>query len=224
MEKNPRMLQSGPPPFEPVNEPERTRIAREIHDDLGGNLAAIKMALALLTRRLPPENPILSEKAAYVDALVDRTIDAMHRIIDDLRPGVLDLGLVAALEWQVREFGKQLGVPCEFLADAREPALDPDQVIGLFRIVQEALTNIGKHAGASRVQVRLAASANNLRLEVADNGRGIGPSERARLASHGIRGMRERAHALGATLALTQAPGGGTVVAISLPLPGGGAA
>ncbi|MCL6484750.1 MAG: two-component sensor histidine kinase, partial [Janthinobacterium lividum] len=145
-----------------VKEHERTRLARELHDDLGGNLTAIKMALAMLTRRLPADDPLLQEKADYVDALVDRSIDAVHRISLDLRPSMLDLGLVAALDWQVKEFARQAGIECQFMSNRQHIELELDQATSLFRIAQEALTNIAKHAQASKVSVRLARQRQHL--------------------------------------------------------------
>ncbi|MFC7287720.1 histidine kinase [Herminiimonas glaciei] len=202
-----------------VKEKERTRIAREIHDDLGGNLTAIKMALALLTRRLPGKSPELLEKAAYVESLVDRTIETVHRIAGDLRPGILDFGLVAAIDWQSKEFEKQLGIPCEFITNQTEIDLDLDQATALFRIFQEALTNIAKHAQASLVTVQLMHAPQYVRLEIIDNGRGIELADRAKPKSFGIRGMVERSVAMGGSLSVSTAPKGGTVVAINLPLP-----
>lgn len=205
--------------IEQVKEQERTRIAREIHDELGGNLTAIKMALAMLTRRLPADQPQLADKAAYVEALVDRTIDAVHRISLDLRPSMLDFGIVAALAWQVREFEKQVGYPCSMRANADEIELGLDASTALFRVFQEALTNIARHAHASRVTVRLQRQRQQLVLRVSDNGAGIGDGDRAKPASFGLRGMHERVAALGGTLALARAPTGGTVVTIKIPLP-----
>ena len=204
--------------IEKVKEQERTRIAREIHDDLGGNLTAIKMALAMLTVRLPPDSAQLQEKVAYVDALVDRSIEAVHRISLALRPSMLDFGIVAALEWQSKEFDKHAGVRCQFCATHREIDLDPDQATALFRIFQEALTNIAKHAGATRVTVRLARTRHHVSLKITDNGCGMGQADRAKAGSFGIRGMVERADALGGSLTLSDAPGGGTVVAIKIRL------
>jgi len=203
---------------ERVKEQERSRIAREIHDELGGNLTAIKMAVAMLATRLDEvgDFPALREKTDYVDALVDRTIDAVHRISLDLRPALLDLGLAAALEWQVKEFEKQTGIACSFNANQREIDLDNDQATALFRIAQEALTNIAKHAGASRVSVKLARLRHHISLKIGDNGSGIRQADRAKPASFGLRGMAERARALGGTLALSHAAGGGTVVAIKI--------
>ena len=202
--------------IEKVKEQERTRIAREIHDDLGGNLTAIKMALAMLAARLPEGDAALAEKAAYVDQLADRTIDAVHRITLDLRPSILDFGLVAALEWQVEEFAAQGGLACRFQSNEKDVALDPDQATALFRIVQEALTNIAKHAHASSVAVRLQSTREHVDVKITDNGRGIRAADRAKPGSFGLRGMAERARALGGTLNVSHAPGGGTVVAIRI--------
>ncbi len=202
---------------ETVKEKERTHIAREIHDDVGGNLTAIKMALALLTRRLPAD-VVLAEKAGYVDSLVDRTIEAVHRIAGDLRPSVLDFGLLAAIDWQAKEFEKQVGMPCTFTSNKKEIELSPDQATALFRIVQEALTNISKHAHATRVMVRLVRTNRNVRLEISDNGRGIAAKDRLKPQSFGIRGMVERALALGGNLTINAVPEGGTMVSIKMPL------
>jgi len=201
-----------------VKEQERGRIAREIHDELGGNLTAIKMAVAMLAARLDEvgDFPALRDKTDYVDALVDRTIDAVHRISLDLRPALLDLGLAAALEWQVKEFEKQTGIACSFNANQRDVELDNDQATALFRIAQEALTNIAKHAGATRVSVKLARLRHHISLKIGDNGRGIRQADRAKPASFGLRGMAERARALGGTLTLSHAAGGGTVVSIKI--------
>jgi signal transduction histidine kinase len=202
--------------IEKVKEQERTRIAREIHDDLGGNLTAIKMALAMLSARLPEGEQALHDKAAYVDELADRTIDAVHRITLDLRPSILDFGLVAALDWQVKEFSAQAGIACGFQSNTKEVELDTEQATALFRIVQEALTNIAKHAEATRVTVRLQCGREHLGVKISDNGRGIAPADRSKPASFGLRGMAERARALGGTLHVTPAEGGGTVVAIKI--------
>ncbi|MYM37171.1 histidine kinase [Duganella sp. FT50W] len=199
-----------------VKEQERTRIAREIHDELGGNLTAIKMAVAMLAARLEHAEPALREKTDYVDALVDRTIDAIHRISLDLRPAVLDLGLAAALEWQVKEFARQSGIDSHFSANHRDIGLHNDQATALFRIAQEALTNIAKHANASRVTVRLARLRQHVSLKISDNGDGIAQADRSKPASFGLRGMAERARALGGTLSLSHASGGGTVVSIKI--------
>lgn len=204
--------------IEQVKEQERTRIAREIHDELGGNLTAIKMALAMLAARLPAAPAVLGEKAAYVDQLVDRTIDAVHRISLDLRPSMLDFGIVAALEWQVEEFEKQVGIACSFESNEKEIDLSMDHATALFRIFQEALTNIAKHARASRVAVKLQRMRHHISLKVSDNGSGIVQADRLKPHSFGLRGMSERAQALGGTMTLGDAPGGGTIVTIKIKL------
>lgn len=203
---------------ERVKEEERTRIAREIHDDLGGNLTAIKMALALLKRRMPDEAS-LTEKADYVDQLVDRTIESIHRISIDLRPSVLDFGIVAAIEWQAKEFERQLGMPCEVSTNRADIELPPDQASALFRIFQESLTNIGKHAQATRVTVQLLRNSHGIRLDISDNGTGIAAHDRQKPKSFGIRGMVERASALGGSLEVSSLPEGGSIVALRIPLP-----
>ncbi len=204
--------------IEHVKEQERTRIAREIHDDLGGNLTAIKMALMMLTQRLPPDQPQLADKAAYVDALVDRTIDAVHRISLDLRPSILDFGLVAALDWQIKEFQKQMGFSCTFTCNDKDIDLHLDHATALVRIFQEALNNIAKHARASRVDVRLQRLRNQLVLSITDNGKGVAQADRAKPKSFGLRGMSERAQARGGSMTLGRAAGGGTIVTIKIRL------
>jgi signal transduction histidine kinase len=204
---------------ERIKEQERMRIAREIHDDVGGNLTAIKMALALLVRRLPAETAAEAlDKARYLDTLVDRTLESVHRIAGDLRPSVLDFGIAAAIEWQAQEFEKQTGIPCTLDNEAGDCELPPDQATALFRVFQEALTNIGKHAGASRVAVRLARQGSHLLLEVADNGKGIGTADQGKPQSFGIRGMTERVQALGGELRLQNAGSGGCIAYIRIPL------
>jgi two-component system sensor histidine kinase UhpB len=201
-----------------LKEQERTRIAQEIHDDLGGNLTAIKMALALLTKRLPDQNSELMEKAHYVDQLIDRSIEAAHRIAGDLRPSILDFGLRAAIDWQAKEFEKQVGIPCEVRSNQKDIELPADQATALFRIFQEALTNIAKHAHATLVAVKLARTNRSIRLEICDNGCGIAATDRMKPGSFGIRGMMERARALGGELLINTNTGSGTTLTIRIPL------
>jgi signal transduction histidine kinase len=215
-------IEPSPGHLEPLKEQERilerNRIARDIHDDLGGNLTALKMALAMLSRSLPAEHPQLQQRAAYLDALIDRSIDAVHRIVLDLRPGVLDFGIVAAIEWQIKEFEAQSGVHCVLRSSPAEIELDPDQSAGLFRMFQEALTNIAKHAKASRITVSLARMRHHVSLKITDNGRGMAASDRAKPASFGLRAMMERAQALKGSVTLSANAGGGTTVAIKIAL------
>jgi len=203
--------------IEHVKELERTRIAREVHDDLGGNLTAIKMALTMLSSRLPAGSKELADKAAYVDLLVDRTIESAHKIASDLRPSILDFGIVDALEWQAEEFEKQVGIPCGFSTNVKEIELHPDEATSMFRIFQEALTNIAKHASATQVKVQLSLSRGSIHLKIIDNGKGIATAERLKPQSFGIRGMIERASALGGKLSISPTQGGGSTLIIKIP-------
>ena len=206
---------------EQIKEQERERMARDIHDGIGGNLAAVKMALSVLVRRLPEGDAHLIERAGYIEALVDRTIDEAKRISADLRPGILDIGIAAALDWQAQEFTRQSGLPCELavnMPDTEDIEPDPVTATVMFRIFQEALTNVGKHARASHVHVRLGRDAEAWSMEIADNGRGIAVADRAKVGSFGIHGMSERAQAAGGSVHLAEAPAGGTLVSVRIPL------
>jgi len=204
---------------ESVKEQERLHLAREVHDDLGGNLTAIKIGLSWLMRHLPPGEAKLLKRTAYLDKVVDQTIDATHRIASSLRPPVLDFGIVPAIEWQLRHFGQNTDLACELSAPAAAIPLDPDAAITVFRIVQEALTNVAKHARATRVKVSLAQHQDELRVTITDNGQGI-PPVRGKNGEHGfgILGMTERAAALGGELAVQPAKRGGTQISLRIPL------
>lgn len=200
-----------------VKEQERARIAREIHDDLGGTLTAVKIDLLWLHNRLYEERQDLQEKMNSIDLLVDRAIDVTRRIASDLRPGVLEFGIVAAIEWQAREFQNRTGIRCEITSANEEISLDPDLAVTLFRIFQEALTNISKHANASLVRVDFRDTDGWLELEVRDNGRGITRDNMLKPKSFGIRGMLERARNLGGKIEISGAPAQGTVLSVRVP-------
>jgi two-component system sensor histidine kinase UhpB len=207
-----------------AREHERIRISQEIHDDLGGNLTAIKIDLDWLRRHLSEDGSVLLEKIRIIDKLVDRTIDSIRRMSRDLRPGIMDFGIVAAIEWEAGEFSKRLGIPCKVAWSHDEIELGRDAAVTVFRIFQEALTNIAKHGRASHVWVRLDAntadgqSQGQLELEVRDNGQGIAASDTGKFNSFGIRGMIERAGLLNGKLTVSGAPGQGTTVHLSIPL------
>jgi len=201
-----------------VKEQERARIAREIHDDLGGNLTAVKIDLRWLHNRLPKRRPELQAKVESIDSLVDRILEATTRIASDLRPGVLEFGIIAGIEWQTREFQNHTGIRCEIAFGSEEISLDPDLSVALFRIFQETLTNIAKHANASTVHVDFRETDGWLELEVRDNGRGISRDEMLKPKSFGIRGMVERASNLGGKIEISSAPGQGTTLSVRLPL------
>ena len=204
--------------IEQVKEQERTRIAREIHDDLGGNLTAIKMALMMLTQRLPADQPQLRERAGYVDALVDRTIEAVHRISLDLRPSMLDFGLVAALEWQGREFEKQNGIACAFASSEKEIELGARPCDGAVPYFPGSADQYRQARQRQPGHGAPAAPRAQVLLTIADNGVRHRQADRLKPSSFGLRGMNERASALGGTMTLAQAPGGGTLVTIKIRL------
>lgn len=207
-----------------AREEERTRVAREIHDELGQSLTAMRMELSLLRRGLPPGQGVAGERAASLAALVEETARSVKRISQDLRPGILDhLGLPAAVEWQAEEFERRTGIPCAVAVSAEEAALDEQRSTALFRILQESLTNVTRHASAGSVSIRLAREGADLVLEVQDDGRGCDAAA-APPGSFGLIGMQERVRAWGGTVGVEGAPGGGTTVTVRLPAGEGGAA
>ena len=204
-----------------VREEEQTRIAREIHDELGQALTGLKMDLAWLTQHLPPAAKSLAQKTAAMSGLIDNTIHSVRRIASGLRPEVLDeAGLGTAIEWQVREFQKRTGIRCRVMLPEQEPILERDQATTVFRILQEVLTNVARHANATRVDAELALLPHALQLEVQDNGRGITEDQMRSGKSLGLLGMRERALLIGAELDIAGVRGAGTRVTLSVPLTG----
>jgi signal transduction histidine kinase len=204
-----------------IKEQERAKIAREIHDDIGGTLTAIKCDILWCTSDTPRDPRYCREKAASIESLVDSVIDSTRRISMDLRPGILDCGIVAALRWQAKEFSGRTAIPCEIFCDHEEIPLDPDLSVAVFRIFQETLTNIAKHANASKIKVRFDEIDGWLELNIADNGRGITDDDMAKPKSFGIRGIQERCQYLGGNLEITGTPGEGTWVNIRMPVHGG---
>jgi signal transduction histidine kinase len=200
-----------------IKEQERSAIAREIHDDLGGNLTAIKMGLSSIINKLSKGQSVTIEQAQGLETILDSTFEAVHRISSDLRPNVLDLGIVAALEWQAKEFEKQLGITCKFTCNQAEISVTTDQGITLFRIFQESMSNIAKHANATHVDVDLSAFTHDIILTITDNGVGIKSSDTLKSTSFGLRGMRERVAALHGTFNVQQSNKQGTVISIKLP-------
>jgi len=204
--------------LEAAREAERTRIAREIHDELGQALTALKIDLTWLRRRMPQPAPELAGKVDGMEAILDDTAGAIQRIATELRPGVLDeLGLQAAIQWQAREFETRTGIACRVEVPAEQPTVDATRATAAFRIFQEALTNVARHAGATRVLVRFTLSAQALALSVEDNGRGISKGALADSRSLGLLGIRERATSLGGTVAITGERGRGTTLTLTLP-------
>jgi signal transduction histidine kinase len=201
-----------------VREEERTRIAREIHDELGQLLTAVKMDLAWLAGRLPRRNVQMHERIRSTLELADSINQSVRRISTDLRPGILDLGLAAAVEWQVQEFQARTGIQCKLRLLTQE-VFAPDVSTALFRILQETLTNVARHAKATRVEVVKQKERDRLVLRIRDNGRGFDPEDPSISKSLGLLGMRERAAILGGQVSVSSAPGKGTSVTAWIPLP-----
>lgn len=200
-------------------EEDRTRMAREIHDELGQALTGLKMDLAWLQKHIGSKQRGLLEKLSDMSDLVDTTIQGVRRIATELRPGMLDdLGLIPAIEWQLQEFQKRSGIRCRFTSSLEEVALHAEETTAIFRILQEILTNAARHASATQVEVSLDEEQGYVRLWVQDNGRGITESEVNGSKSFGLLGMRERVLLRSGDFQIHGTPGRGTTVVIKLPL------
>jgi signal transduction histidine kinase len=202
-----------------VREDERSRISRQVHDELGQALTGLKMDLFWLSSRVPKDLRPVLEKTKAMAAHIDSTIQSVRRIATELRPGILDdLGLVPAIEWQAQEFQQRTGIKCKVTSLLPEGMLDEDLNTAFFRIFQETLTNVIRHAQAKRVEVVLKQIDNALSMEVRDNGRGITEAEINNTHSIGLLGMRERAALLGGEVNFHGEPGRGTTVQVIIPL------
>lgn len=202
-----------------IREEESTRIAMEIHDELGQALTGLKMDLAWMTKRLPDGQASLAEKITAMSKLIDATIHTVRRISTELRPGVLDdLGLVAAIEWQADEFERRTGIRCAASLPSDSPAIDRDRSTAIFRIFQETLTNIARYANAKNVAITLKTDEAVLVLVVQDDGVGIPTQKVSDPQSLGLVGMRERAVFVGGKLTIAGRPTRGTTVTLEVPL------
>jgi signal transduction histidine kinase len=202
-----------------VREEERTRIAREVHDELGQALTGLKLDLSMLSGK-PVSDRVLKRRVRAMEAQVDATILTVRRIATELRPGVLDnLGLAAAIEWQAMDFQKSTGVRCQVSIHVTESIWDREFSTVCFRIFQETLTNIIRHANATQVEVVLTQADNELILIVSDNGRGISDKDVADARSIGITGMRERVAQVGGEVSFLGVPNKGTTVTMRVPIP-----
>ncbi len=205
-------------------EEERIRIAREIHDEIGQLMTAVKMDLALLERKLTGNDSkelpsTLREEIGSTTKLVDDAIETMYEIVRELRPAVLDhLGLRAAIEWQMQDFQDRTKIECQFKSDLDELDLDPARSTAVFRILQETLTNAARHAHATYVEASLRKEDNHLILQVRDNGKGISEEQIANVNTFGLLGMRERAHVFGGDVVIRGSSGHGTVVTVRIPV------
>ena len=223
LENSQKQLRALAAKQESVREEERKHITRDIHDELGAALTGFKMDLAWMRNRLQGDEPKakreILNKIKEMGGLIDETSDLIRKLCTELRPGILDdLGLAAAAEWQAKEFTKRTGIQCKFSAPADGLALDSERATAVFRIFQEILTNVSRHAKSSEVQVELKVSKNELILEAKDNGRGIEKKDLEGVGSLGLVGMRERALALGGKIEFHGEPSKGTTVKLTIPV------
>lgn len=208
---------------EALREEERKRIAREIHDELGQILTALRMDVSLLRLQFGVRDAELLGKVQGMTVLLDRAIQGVRNVASNLRPTALDMGIVSAVEWLCDEFAEHTGVPCVVHFAEEGIDLDETHAVVIFRIVQESLTNVARHAKASSVEISLVQGADVLHVAVHDNGKGFNPADITNRKSFGLLGMSERAIALGGTVEITSAPQQGTVVSVHMPIkPNGG--
>jgi two-component system sensor histidine kinase UhpB len=205
--------------LESVRENERTHIAREIHDELGQTLTALKMDLFWLNKRLDPTQEILHEKCGEMIGLTDQIIKTVKKICSELRPGLLDdLGLAAAIEWQAQDFQERMGIKINLGSLQEDIKLDREIATAVFRIFQETLTNIARHSQASSVKVSLKEKNGWLELNVRDNGIGLADEKLHSPDSFGLLGIKERADYFGGSVHFEGVPGKGTAVKVKMPV------
>jgi len=205
--------------LESIREEERARLAREIHDEMGQSLTGLKIDVSWIARRLPKAEVSLLEKTKTMNELIDEALQTVKRISSELRPGVLDhLGLAAAIEWQAQELEKRTQIRFEFKSSPKEIALDGGRSTTMFRICQEALTNVVRHANASKVRIILRREPGRVVLRISDNGKGIEEEQASDSEAFGVIAMRERARSWGGDVKINGIPGKGTVVAVTIPL------
>jgi signal transduction histidine kinase len=207
-----------------AKEEEGTRIAREIHDELGGALTSLRWDLGSFDKVIsesgdPSQLQALRERIETMLRLTGTTIETVKRISSELRPSILDdLGLVEAIEWQARQFQDRTGIICRCDCSLENLDLGREQSTAVFRILQEALTNILRHAQATIVDIAIKAEAGEFVLSITDNGRGITENKKSDSQSLGLLGMRERAHLIGGNIDITGSDGKGTVVTVRIPI------
>ncbi len=202
-----------------VREQERASVAKEIHDDVGQIVAAVRMDLAAVQRKLGSDSRQQQQHIEHTIELLGKVVETVQRVMSELRPPVLDgVGLAAAVEWQLGQFQKRTGINCELVSEMDDGVLSAEGNLALFRILQEALSNVAQHAKATAVQVRLANAQDWLEMEVSDNGRGISEADLRGQQSFGILGMRERVQVMGGEIQIGAPEGGGTRVLVRTPI------
>ena len=219
LEKSHKQLRRLSTHLETVREEERGNIAREIHDELGQQLTGLKMDLASLSKKISSENKPAHNKIASMMSLLEVTMKTVRHISSELRPGILDdLGLTDALNWQSQEFEKRTGVHCQFKSKLKIRTFEKNLSIGIFRIYQETLTNVARHAKATKVNTLLEVDRDSITLKVQDNGKGFNESEIKNKNTLGLIGMRERAIMFGGTISIESRKRKGTIVTLLVPL------
>lgn len=202
-----------------AKEDERERIARDVHDVLGGHLVALKFSTSLMASRLDEPAEQLRAQVTRIETLIDEAIDTVSRVTRELRPGILkDFGLAAAIESHAEDFTKRTGIRCHVLCADDDIDLPESESIALFRIFQESLTNVSKHAKAQNVDIRLIHTGDGVSLEVADDGVGFAPADLSKPHSFGLRGVRERITSLGGCVDITHRAPNGTHLQVVIPL------
>jgi signal transduction histidine kinase len=202
-----------------VSEQEKSALSRELHDELGGLLVAARMDLSWLQQRLPTTDPGIEQRFKRIHESLSAGVDLKRRVVEELRPTLLDnMGLYTALRWQFKETCRRTGLRCTESIPEIELKFKPDASIGVFRVAQEALTNILKHADAKTADLSIDVSKDIFQLRVSDDGKGLAATRLGNHTSHGIASMRHRVAGLGGTLDVAGAPGGGTVVTARFPL------
>ena len=202
---------------ESIKESERKRIAREIHDDLGQNLLALRIEVDLLASRTDARNPRLHTRARWMLEQIDATIKSVRQIINDLRPNVLDLGLTAAVDWQIAEFQRRTGLTCELVSHNHDLHVSDRCATTLFRILQESLTNVSRHARATKVRVELAVDPESISMTVSDDGIGLTKAGGQKPGSFGLVGIEERVRILSGKCIIASGPHAGTTLHVSIP-------
>lgn len=219
LKKSSKLLRDLATHLQTIREEERTLIAREIHDELGQVLTVLKIQLSLLGNKLNPDQIILKQKVNLLTNLIDQSVESVQKISAKLRPTILDeLGLTAAIEWQTEEFEKLTNIKCSIVLSKDDLELSANKSTAIFRIFQEALTNIARHSEADKVNILLLTDQKNINLEIIDNGKGISAEQIKDFKSLGIHGMEERAMIFGGQVTFDSISGKGTKVTVEIPI------
>lgn len=204
--------------LENIREEERSKIALNLHDDLGQNLTALNLDILWLKGRIGVQSQEVRKKFSEMHSLINETIDSIREISSFLRPSILyELGLIQAMDWQLKKLEKQSGIKCHFIYNSENIKIENHIALILYRVLQETLTNIIRHAKASEAEFRLETTKNNIELSIKDNGKGIDPDKVHSFKSLGLIGIKERVQSIGGTVVINSAKGSGTSIQVSIP-------